>query len=216
LDDLNMSNLSNRLKSIADMVRFPSLVDIGSDHAYLPIYLLKAERIKKALAVDIAVGPLERGRLNAESAGFSEMIRFELADGLKNLDVAGFESLVIAGMGGENIMAILQNDMRAAKGFKQLILSPQRDAPALRRFLHNHGFSIVNEAMVQESGKFYNIIDCKPGEQPCYDEKGYTFGQILIDRACPTLALYIEAELTKFQDLRKYLKLLEGVLKCIK
>ncbi|MDR2167831.1 MAG: class I SAM-dependent methyltransferase [Clostridiales bacterium] len=208
-----MKNLSNRLLAIADMVRFSGLVDIGSDHAHLPIYLIGAGRCARALATDISPKSLAKGRENAAAAGLCGQIDFQLARGFAlALSAEAYETCVIAGMGGENIMGIIKDAPKVAKGFKQLILSPQRDAPALRRFLHEFGFKIVNEVMVSENGKFYNILDCAPGTQEAYDEAGYAFGQALIERNCPILAQFIKSELRKFEEIHKYIKLCEEIL----
>ena len=224
-----MSNkLSQRLQKIASMVKYLSMADIGTDHAHLPIYLLRQGRIEKALASDIAPGPLQRGRENAASSGFTHSIEFALAAGLKGVKIATYETCIIAGMGGENIKNILQEDLAIAKSFKQLILSPQRDVPALRRFLHENGFAILEEAMVFEGGKFYNIIDCKPSLQSSYNEKGYIFGQLLIEQKDPILGKFIRAEIDKItnlplenlpkarrEEMEEYLKLCREVLGCL-
>ena len=212
--------LSARLQKIADMVLYNSLVDIGSDHALLPISLLLSGRIKRAIAADIAPLPLERGRVNAVRHGVVQSIDFKLTDGLLGLDF-GYESCVIAGMGGESIMHILRDELDVAHSFKQLILSPQRDLPLVRRFLHTHGFEITDEVMLIENGKFYNILDCKVGIVEEYNETEYIFGHHLINKKCPVLAQYLKSEIEKFSRFGtdrhfEYISLCKEVLKCIK
>jgi tRNA (adenine22-N1)-methyltransferase len=216
------SRLSPRLQKIADMVKHPTLLDVGSDHAYLPIYLLKMGRISFALATDIAKGPLGRGRLNADKAGFGDKIDFLLADGLSGIEAGAYETCVIAGMGGENIISILRDNPKAAKNFKQLILSPQRNAPDVRRFLHEEGYEINDEAMVADGGKFYNILECvadmRTRNARPYSQTDYTFGQILIEQKSPVLKEYLQKEIKKIQNIsqqQEYLKLCKDVLECL-
>lgn len=212
--------ISGRLQVIADMVAYDTLVDVGSDHALLPISLLIDGRIKQAISADIASSPLERGRANAIKHGVAEKLNFMLSNGLEKV-APGFETCVIAGMGGESIMHILRNYLSFALTFKQLILSPQRDVADVRRFLHTHGFKIANEVMLAENGKFYNILDCSPGVQSAYTEHSYIFGHHLISRKCPVLKQYIENEIEKFTRFGvdrhiDYLTLCKEVLACIK
>ena len=212
--------LSKRLQKIADMVKYNALVDVGSDHALLPVYLLKEGRIKRAIATDIAAGPLARGRANAKAHKVDGQIDFVQADGLRWAATSRpYETLVVAGMGGETIMRILQD----SPDFGQLLLSPQRDVPAVRRFLHGKEFAIVGETMVHEHGKFYFIIDAKPSKAAkCrpYNDAEYSFGRHLIDTRCSILKRYIQAEIVKHEKINRaeyseYLDLCKDVLKCI-
>ncbi|MCL2353922.1 MAG: class I SAM-dependent methyltransferase [Defluviitaleaceae bacterium] len=210
-----MQELSKRLQAIAGMVAYKTLVDVGCDHALLPIHLLQTGVISKVIATDISAPSLEKGRQNAIALGLGNQLSFTLSDGLKNVDCDGIDICVIAGMGGGTIISILDG---VPLDFKQIILSPQRDVADVRRFVHQKGFDIVNEMLLIENRKFYNIMDARPSpsSRHCgldlqsppfgYDEAGYLFGQILIDKKCPTLGEYIKIEI------RKTKKTLEGNL----
>ena len=213
--------LSKRLQVIADMVRHARVVDVGCDHAYLPIYLVQSGRVSGALATDIAAEPLARGHENAVLHGVG--VGFMQADGISGVP-AGYETCVIAGMGGESVMRILSSEIGAARGFKQLLLSPQRDVADVRRFLHTYGFLIVDEALVEENGKFYFVLDtvadsgahCTP-----LREADYAFGRHLVERKCAVLARFLEAEILKYEKINRteyseYLLMCKEVLACIK
>ncbi|MCL2236342.1 MAG: class I SAM-dependent methyltransferase [Defluviitaleaceae bacterium] len=217
--------MSPRLLKIANMVRHSTLVDIGTDHAHLPIYLAQGGRVCNVLATDIALEPLERGRQNAAYADVLHIVDFKQGAGLEGVTPLKYETCTISGMGGEMIAGILQNSPDVAKGFKQLVLSPQRSVPKLRRFLHDNGFSINNEEIVEDNGKFYNILDCSPNPQEPYDDAGYEFGQILLEGRHPLLGSLIRYDMKKYEninmdalpgerraELEKYIKLCLEVL----
>jgi len=206
------------------MVKYPKVVDVGCDHAYLPIYLVSAGIATDALATDIASEPLSRGRANAALHGAN--VNFMQTDGILGIP-AGYETCVLAGMGGETIMRILSSEIGTARGFKQLLLSPQRDVAAVRRFLHTYGFFIVDEVLVEENGKFYFVLDCVPehlgtvpkcgGQSPA----SYAFGWHLVEKKCAVLARFLEGEILKYErfdraEHSEYLLLCKEVLACIK
>lgn len=191
--------MSPRLLRIANMVQHPTLVDVGTDHAHLPIYLAKNRNISRAMATDISAGPLERGRQNARNAGVSHIIDFIQCAGLEGVPADVYDTCTISGMGGEMIITILEDYIGVAKKFQQLILSPQRSVPKLRRFLHANGFAINDEDIVEDNGKLYNILDCSPGVIGGYDKVGYEFGQILLDKQHPLLVDLINQEIKRIE-----------------
>jgi len=220
-----ISKISARLQKIAGFVRFFTLVDIGTDHALLPIFLLQNGKIDKAVAADVSCGPLEKGRENAVLHGVFDKIDFVLSDGLAKITPQNDATCVIAGMGGETVMSILTAHIDIAKTFPQLILSPQRNVPDVRRFLHMNGFGIVDEAMVLEDGKFYHILNCVPKPQKPFCAGGYAFGRHLIKAKDPVLRQFIHSEVEKYgkidttalpafrqKEITKYLRLCAKVL----
>ena len=182
--------ISQRLHKIAEMVKYPTVVDVGTDHALLPIYLVQNGLAERVLATDVAEGPLARARENIAAHGLADAVETRLCNGLDGVG-AGFQTCIIAGMGGNLIIEILRHE--AAHSFAQLLLSPQRNAPDLRRFLHISGYTIAREAMVEENGKFYNILDCAVGDDDDYSEIDYLFGK----QSSPVFARFIEAETAK-------------------
>ncbi len=153
-----MQYISKRLRAVADYVTQGNrLVDVGTDHAYIPIFLLQEGRCKYALAADIGRGPLERARENIAENGLSDKIETLLSDGLQKIDT-DFESLILAGMGGKLIREILSADPGKTLSFEELILEPQSDLEALRFYLRQEGLWIDRENMVLEDGKYYPIL----------------------------------------------------------
>ena len=193
--------LSKRLERIASFVKPGSrLADIGTDHGYIPIALTERGVIPSALAMDVRKGPLERAKAHIKEAGLSERIETRLSDGLTKLAAGEADTVVIAGMGGELEIHILEAGRHVWDSTAQWILSPQSDLERVRRYLLDRGFSIDREAMVKEDGKFYMIMDVAgPGrraEADCSDwrESDYVYGKYLIETADPVLKEFLEQE----------------------
>jgi tRNA A22 N-methylase len=140
--------ITARLMAAASFVREGTfLCDVGTDHAYLPIYLAENGRIRACLASDIHEGPCESARAHIAENGFSEIIEVKRADGLAGFCPRGKTDIVIAGMGGALICEILEK----AEGIKtddvRLILQPMRNVPDLRAYLYANGFDIKDEKL---------------------------------------------------------------------
>ena len=152
-------SLDNRLQLCASLVR-PSarLADVGTDHAYLPVWLLKHEKISYAIASDINSGPLESGRANAQKYG-AESIAFRLGAGLSTISADDrITDVVIAGMGGEIIAQIIaDSELTHAKDLN-LILQPMTKSEELIAFLCKNGFEIREQKCTESHGKCYTVI----------------------------------------------------------
>ncbi len=161
--------LGIRLQAIADMVDSARvLADIGSDHAYLPICLLKGGRIERAIVTDLSQGPLQVARNNIINAGFDEVCSLRQGDGLTPLSPGEAEVIVIAGMGGNMIIKILSENPHIAKAAEYLVLQPMQQKRELRQFLNNNSYKILSERVVREDGKYYEIIKAKEGSQQAF------------------------------------------------
>ena len=141
-----------------------TVADVGCDHGYLPIILVREGIAPAAVAMDVRPGPLSRAEAHIEEYGLTTKIETRLSDGLSGLTSGECDTLVIAGMGGPLIEKILGNDPAKAQNFKELILGPQSDVPHFRRWLYENGFSIIDEAMVCEEGKYYPLIKAVYGK----------------------------------------------------
>lgn len=139
------------------------LADVGTDHAYLPVWLTLHGRVTSAIASDLRKGPLERARETGRTYG-AEGIDFRLGDGLAFIRPEEADTIVIAGMGGENIAAILAAAPWTADGRHTLLLQPQTRAEELRRFLMDHGYAITREALVYDRGTIYPVMEATAGE----------------------------------------------------
>lgn len=153
-----MTELSERLKACATMVSGKGIAcDVGTDHAYLPIHLVKSGICSKALACDINKGPLEYAWKNIAVEGLGEQISTILTDGLSGVNPDGISDIIIAGMGAETIIHIIDKVEWIKKGVN-LILQPMSRHHLLREYLYNNGFMIGEERAVAE-GSCYTIIN---------------------------------------------------------
>ena len=151
--------IDGRLLSVAGFVRQGAqFADIGTDHAYLPIYLLQGGVIKSAAASDVNEGPLESARANAREYCVIDRMSFHLADGLDALADCGITDIAIAGMGGELIADIVARAGFIRDKAIRLILQPMSKQAHLRRFLEAEGFSIIGESYSKSVGKYYLTI----------------------------------------------------------
>lgn len=155
--------LSPRLAAVAALVpQTARLADIGTDHAYLPAFLILNGRIDRAIATDIRPGPLDHARRTAAEYGLIDRLDFRLCDGLAGVAPEECDTITIAGMGGETIAGILSQAPWAREG-KRLILQPQSTQPALRRFLAQNGWNIRSEYIAREGGRWYPILLAEGG-----------------------------------------------------
>lgn len=151
--------LGARLALCADLVRpGRALCDVGTDHAYLPIWLLKMGKIPRALACDVNPGPLEAARRDGEKYQVGEELTLRLSDGLRQVTPEEAEDIVIAGMGGELILRIVEETPWLREGEKRLILQPMSSVPELRQGLQRLGFVVLEEHAVQDGGKVYSAF----------------------------------------------------------
>lgn len=188
--------LSARLDSIAGLVTEGNrIADIGTDHAYLPIYLCMEEKIPSAIASDLREGPLAIARVNIRNAGLEDRIELRLSDGLDAYSPGEAETLVLAGMGGRLICRILGNGREILHGFHEILLQPQSEIAAVRTFLADEDLEIVQEACTEEDGKYYPVIRAVPpedGKPVRYGQEEAAFGPCLLARKDPVLKRYLE------------------------
>lgn len=200
--------LSFRLRQIADRIKYCELLaDIGTDHAYIPIYAVKNGIAKRAVAADISEGSCSKARLNVNTYGLSECIEVRQGSGLEviNEDESP-DAIVIAGMGGLLMISILEAGREVLSRTEQLILQPQRDIEEARRHIHSIGFKIAYESLFKDGGKFYTLLDCERGNEN-YTDMEYMFGKIPLENSSPVLREYVNI---KYNKLLKVLKNLEA------
>ncbi|MBQ9097004.1 MAG: SAM-dependent methyltransferase [Clostridia bacterium] len=185
-------NLTIRLKTVADLAgKCTSLADIGTDHAYIPIYLMQKGLISKAIAADINEGPLERADKNIRKAGLSDKITLRLSNGLDNINDNEAETVVIAGMGGEIISRMLEKPKPA--GIKRIVLQPMTDIPLVRRKIHENGMIITAERLAAEKDKIYTVIACEYGTCQQFSDEDYIVSPFIKDD--PIFDEYIKKQL---------------------
>ena len=208
-----MAELSRRLQAVADLVT-PGmrLVDVGTDHAYIPIHLTQNGVVPSAIAMDINKGPLERADAHICEYGLDGKIITRLSDGLVNLKMEEADTM-IAGMGGALVIHILDEDPVKTRTLKELILQPQSELAKVRGYLEGHAFRIIAEDMVEEDGKYYPMMKVVPAEQTGLYEAGIPvteeeleYGKLLLEQAHPVMGEYLKKELSVNQGVYEKLQ----------
>ena len=194
--------LSLRLKTVASMVtKGNRIADIGTDHGYVPIYLVKNHIVPNALAMDINKEPLRRALNHIRDNGLEDQIETRLSDGLKEYKTGESETILIAGMGGGLVCKILMEGFHKLAGIKEFILSPHSEWDEVRRFLQENGFQIIDETMLVDEGKFYVIIKAIIGHMEYDKVIYYKYGKLLLENQHPVLYEYLMKEKRLYENL---------------
>ena len=173
--------LSQRLQALADIVPPGSrIADIGTDHGYLPIWLLQQGRIAAALACDVNAGPLEHARRSATHYGLEQKISFRLGDGLSCVQSNEIDTVILAGMGGETIASILERASWVNAPAYLLLLQPMTKAEYLRSWLASHGYRIFEEHLVFENHTYFPIMAARGGHPPQELTPGECWGGVAL------------------------------------
>lgn len=193
--------LSKRLAAVAAMVKEKTIADIGTDHGYLPIYLVKEKSADRVIACDINKGPLSKAAENVSLAELENKIELRLASGLDRISPGEAECITVSGMGGMLIISILENGGSVAASAKRLVLQPQKDIARVRKYLTDNGFRIDNENMLMEDNRFYTVISAVHGSEPPYAEAELMFGRRLIESRNQVLKAYIRERMAKISGI---------------
>lgn len=188
-----MLQLSPRLAAVAGFV-LPDLplADIGTDHAYLPVHLVRTGVVPRAVAADVSAGPLGAARQTVESAGLSGQIDLRLGDGLSVLRPGEVGTVTICGMGGPLIADLLAAaPPEVLAGIRRLVLQPMAGEDTLRRRLVGAGWRLHDEELVEEDGRIYPIVVAAPGRCRCeLGEADAVLGPHLRRRGGPLFQAY--------------------------
>lgn len=201
--------LSYRLNKIAQKVTQNGIIaDIGTDHAYIPIFLYKNNKIKSGIACDISRGSLQKAKDNIKKYNLQDKIQTRLGNGLEKISLQdNVDTVIIAGMGGMLMIDILEKGKYILENVKELILQPQKDIDKLREYLHKNNFKIIDDEMLKDDGKYYTIIKSIKGKEDIlYKKEEYVFGKFEINNKCQILKEYIEDQLYKMEIVLKNIK----------
>lgn len=191
-------SLSDRLLCVKNTVEAcRTACDVGCDHGFVSIELVKTGVAERVIACDINKGPLEAAAGNIAACNLSDKIETRLGDGLKKISVSDrAEAIIIAGMGGGLMAKILEEGKAVVMAAGQLVLQPQSEIFLVRKWLRNNGYTIVKEQMLIDMGKYYVIIDARPGgysyEDDSLTEVYDTYSEYLIKHKDKTLKEYLE------------------------
>ncbi len=204
--------LSKRLQAIYSLIEEDcnTVADIGTDHGKLICALLLENRCRKAIACDISKGSLDKAIRLANKLGFREKFEARLGNGLKVLNHNEVDIILLCGMGGMNIISILEESKDIAFGSDSIIIQPMRNTKDVRCFLLNNGFLIQDEELVYEDGRYYNIIKTKQGLPEKADYDYADIGKALINKRHPLLKDYLVFCLNKAKAIEKRLKNTSG------
>lgn len=198
--------LSKRLLAVADLAAAGHcLADVGTDHGYIPIYLIEQGRYERALAMDVNEGPLLRAEENRNLHGMEEKIQLRLSDGVQAMKDGEADTVVIAGMGGGLVMKILEDGTEVLKSVRALVLQPQSELFRVREFLENHAYRIEVEHMILEDGKYYPMMRVVHGAAEPMDFLEKKYGPILLKEKHPCLWQFLCREEEVYQNIRQNL-----------
>ncbi len=186
--------INDRLKTIGDLVSANSFcLDVGCDHAFLDIYLVKKNMGIKAIASDVIEGPLMHARENIKKEGLEGQIEVRLGDSLDTYS-SEVDTVIISGMGGRNMIGIFKKNIHLLKVIDTIIVSPNNYQEDVKRFLCKNGFMIDEEVMVKEKKFIYQIIKFVKGKKR-YSKKEYFFGPKFLEKKDKLFKEYFTREL---------------------
>lgn len=193
-----MVRISDRLRTVAHMCEKRAVVaDIGTDHGYLPIYLVQEGIAASAIAMDLRKGPLDKAKKHIRDNCLEDRIQTRLSDGLEKLSANEADIITICGMGGRLIADIVTKGMNVITRNTTLIVSPQSEVGDFRHFLVSQRLVVDDEKMLKEDGKYYFIIKCRKSDENVYSEYSetqYQYGWKLLESKDKTLYEYLIKE----------------------
>lgn len=198
--------LSQRMLKIVNFVETGTkILDVGTDHGYIPIYLVENGISKNVIASDISKKSLEKTIRKVKHKKLEEYIDVRLGDGLNVIEPNEVDGVIMAGMGGILIEEILEKSKDITDTIDYLIFQPMIGSKELRQYLNKNSFKIVDEELAKDKDKFYEIIYAKRGEGDLKDNIDFELSKKLIEKKHPLLGSFLEYKI------KKYSKILEGL-----
>ncbi|MFZ5897957.1 MAG: tRNA (adenine(22)-N(1))-methyltransferase [Bacillota bacterium] len=203
-----MAKLGERLAAVARYVTPDAVVaDIGTDHALLPLYLVEEGISPRAIAVDVADGPYTAALQAVRERGLIQLVDVRLGDGLSVVRPGEADVLVLAGMGGNTMREILDASPEVVEKASRIIVQPMEQQAAIRQWFASHGWAIVDEELVEESNRLYQVIAAERGEPWDATPLEMEVGPLLVKSKHPLLPRYLAGLLQKYE------KILQGMEK---
>lgn len=208
--------LSNRLEMVVSFVKpGESAADVGTDHGHVPVELVRRGIVKRAYAMDVRKGPLSKAEENIAAARMKEKVETRLSDGVQKLSAGEAESVIIAGMGGELVIHIMEEGRHMWDTVGQWVLSPHSEIHKVREWIEKNRFVIVKEDMIFEEGKFYTVMDVRRNDarseinhetDEAAAEKRYRYGTYLVNTKNPVFGDFLKDEEAKLLTLKANLE----------
>ena len=201
--------LTDRLLKIASLVsEGKKVADIGTDHGYIPVYLLNNNKIDFAILADVNKGPLENARKEVRHNKLEDKVDLRLGSGIEVLSENEVDEIIIAGMGGMLIAQLLDVKKSVAKSAQKLILQPMQAQGELRKYLYNNGFEILEEVLVKEDFRIYEIIVAKYNgvKTEVNDEIYYEVSDKLLESNDKLLQEFLNKKISSYESIIKKLE----------
>lgn len=201
--------LSKRLNWIInEMDKADVIMDVGTDHGYIAIELIKRNIAHKVIASDINKDPLNKAKLNVSLEGLSSKIDLRLGGGLapvKNNEVQG---VLIAGMGGNLIRDILEKDIDKVKNMKYLVLQPAQNPEVLREYLYTGNYEVIDEDVCEDEGKYYELfkVRYKENNSTKLEEIFYEISPVLLNKKSEVFKSYLHEKADKYKKVQSFIK----------
>ncbi|NHM75887.1 tRNA (adenine(22)-N(1))-methyltransferase TrmK [Staphylococcus sp. 11007852] len=201
-----MIPINRRLLKVSEFIIGEKIADIGSDHAYLPIYAIQQGIIQTAIAGEVIKGPFNAAKKSVATYGLTSRIDVRLGDGLTILnDTDDVDTVTICGMGGPLITRILENGFHHIPNFPRLVLQSNIQSEPIRRFLQNKGYQIITETLVKERAHIYEIIVAEKGQMNL-SSLDFKFGPFLHPIKGDLFEEKWQRELDALEDIKKQLE----------
>lgn len=194
------------------------VADVGTDHGYLPIWLVEQGIADKAIAMDVRTGPLQRAQEHIREHQLGAYIETRLSDGLAALHRDEAQVIVIAGMGGATMSGILEAGQAVISPDTILVLQPQSELYEFRRYLVTHGFRLLSEDMVEEDGKYYPMMKVQKGLKAplSYTEEELRYGPLLLEERHPVLKEFLLWQLKQKERILEQIRSSDHSEACVK
>lgn len=197
---------SKRILRLIEMVpKCCSMVDVGTDHGYVPIGVIKAGKAESAIASDVRIGPLKIAEMNIREEGLSDRIRVAMGSGLKTVKAKEVDGAVIAGMGGNLTRDILMDSMDVVMALDFLIVQPAQNPEVIREYLYTGPYEIISEDLVREDdGRYYEYIMVRYSGKISEQEDtplGYELSPYLLKHGHPLLPGFIREKLREAENI---------------
>ncbi|WP_053219147.1 tRNA (adenine(22)-N(1))-methyltransferase [Virgibacillus senegalensis] len=205
---MNERLVSDRLKCVASFLpKGAWFADIGSDHAYLPVYVCKRDKQAAAIAGELNEGPYQSAKKTVTAEGLTNRIEVRKGNGLAILSANEVNQVVIAGMGGSLISGILEDGKQKLAGVEQIVAQPNVEARAVRVWLQNNGFRLNGESILEEAGHIYEVLSAVRDKHTAkMTEKELLLGPYLMKEGSDVFQTKWKAEIAKRERVIKQMK----------
>lgn len=184
------------------------IMDVGTDHGYIAIELIKRNLADKVIASDINKDPLNKAKLNVSLEGLSNKIELRLGGGLTPVKEKEVNGVLIAGMGGNLIRDILENDIKKVKNMDYLVLQPAQNPEVLREYLYISDYEIIDEDVCFDEGKYYEVFKVKYKENNSTKLENifYEVSPILLNKKSDVFKDYLYEKIDKYKKVKSFIK----------